>query len=111
MAHKANINFYLYSGFNTSANDSFTAYQHLKATGINFTHLHYGDPAQHEEVINWVNNTFKGTPYEIVVENFPFVTYEKAFDVRDTPPRELVLINGLQNILNTDWKALESFEG
>jgi len=111
MAHKANINFYLYTGFNGGSADAFAAYQHVKASGINFTHMHYNDPEAQAEVLNWAKTNFAGTPYEADVQNFPFVVYEKAFDIRDTPPREQVLVYGLSAITATDWKALESFEG
>lgn len=111
MAHRANINFYLYTGFGADSAQAFDAYQHLKSLGLEFTHLHYNSPDQYGAVLEWANNTFSGTPYEAVVTGFPFIVYEKAFDVRDTPPREPVLVYGLDAIKATDWKALESFAG
>lgn len=111
MAHRANINFYLYTGFNASALDSFEAFQHMKASGIDFSHLHYADPVQHEEVINWANQNFANTPYAANVTQFPFATYDKAFDFKDNPPRETVLVYGVDAIKAIDWAALANFEG
>lgn len=111
MAHKANINFNLYTGFSSDAAQSFEAYQHLQAAGLEFTHLHYNDPAGHGEILGWANSAFAGTPYEVAVTGFPFVVYEKAYDIRDNPPREMVLVYGLDAIRNTDWAALQAFEG
>lgn len=111
MAHRANINFYLYTGFNASALDSFEAFQHMKASGIDFSHLHYADPVQHEEVINWANQNFANTPYAANVMSFPFATYDKAFDFKDNPPRETVLVYGVDAIKAIDWAALANFEG
>ena len=111
MAHKANINFYLYTGFGADAAVAFEAYQHLKSIDLGFVHLHYNSPDQYTEVLSWANTAFAGTPYEANVQGFPFVVYEKAFDIRDTPPREPVLVYGLNAIKATDWKALEAFAG
>ena len=36
---------------------------------------------------------------------------EKAFDIKDTPPRIQVLVHGLEDILATPWAELEQFEG
>lgn len=111
MAHKANVNFHLYTGFNGNASQSFEAYEHLKAANLDFIHLHYNDPNGHSEVLNWANTAFANTPYAADVQNFPFVVYEKAFDIRDNPPREPVLVYGLNAIKATDWQALAAFEG
>lgn len=111
MAHKANINFYLYTGFNSSAPQAYEAFQHMKASGIEFSHMHYADPVQHEEVIKWANENFANTPYAANVLDFPFVTYDKAFDFKDNPPRETVLVYGVDAIKAIDWAELANFEG
>lgn len=111
MAHRANVSFYLYTGFNSSALESYEAFQHMKASGIEFSHLHYADPEQHEICINWANETFANTPYATSVTSFPFVTYDKAFDFKDVPPRETVLVYGVDAIKAIDWAALANFEG
>lgn len=109
--HKANLNFYLYTGFDENSLNSVQAYQHLKGSGIQFTHMHYHDPDQNSLVLNWVKNVFVNTEYNIENAEFPFIVYEKAFDIRDNPPRQRVLVHGISNILATDWTALEAFEG
>jgi hypothetical protein len=108
--HKANINFYLYTGFNESAADGVQAVNHLYASGINFAHMHYFDRSQ-SDVLTWAKNNFAESEYAVESPQFPFVVYEKAFDITDTPARKQVLVYGLDAILNTDWAALESFEG
>jgi hypothetical protein len=109
--HKANLNFYLYVGFDSNAADSFQAKEHLDASGIQYTLMHYYDTNQMAEVREWAKNSFASTEYAVNSPQFPFVVYEKAFDIRDTPPRIQVLVHGLEDILATPWAELEQFEG
>ena len=109
--HKANLNFYLYTGFDETAADGFQALEHLNESGIQYTHMHYFNTAQMVEVRNWAEQNFANTEYAVTSPQFPFVVYEKAFDIRDTPPRQQVLVHGIDNILATLWATLESFEG
>jgi hypothetical protein len=108
--HKANINFYLYTGFNESASAGVQALNHLDASGIKYNHMHYFSKTQ-TDVLNWVKDNFADSEYAVESPQFPFVVYEQAFDIKDTPARKQVLVHGIDDILNTDWAALESFEG
>lgn len=107
MAHRANIEFDLYTGLSPTATDSFHAYEHVKASGINFRHLHYGDPQQAVEVENTLKTWFPDEP-DI---NMPFVVYVEAYDFKDVPNRVLKIVKGLSAIKAVDWKALSDFEG
>ena len=107
MAHRLNIEFYLYTGFNETANNSYAAYQYLKSLGVGFQHLHYGDPSQHADVFNNMKTWF---PAEAEL-SFPFVTYAEIYANTDTPPRVQKLVAGKEAIFATDWKALENFSG
>jgi hypothetical protein len=107
MAHRLNIEFYLYTGFNETGNESYAAYQYLKSIGFGFQHLHYGDPSQHEEVIKGVKNWFTG----MTELQFPFMTYSEIYSSSDTPPRIAKIVVGKEAIFATDWKALEDFTG
>jgi hypothetical protein len=109
--HKANINFYLYTAFDSTALDGFQAKQDLDASGIQYTLMHYYDADQVLILKNWVKTTFAETEYAVESPQFPFVVYEKAFDIKDTPPRIQVLVHGLEDILATPWAELEQFEG
>lgn len=107
MAHRLNIEFYLYTGFNETASDSYAAYQYMKSLDVGFQHLHYGDPVQHEEVFKNLQSWFP----EDEVAAFPFVTYSEIYANSDTPPRVQKLVAGKEAIFATDWKALENFSG
>jgi hypothetical protein len=109
--HKANLNFYLYTGFDESASDGVQALAVLNESGIEFTHLHYFHSPQIEEVREWARKASENTEYSVPAASFPFVVYEKAFDTRDNPPREHVLVHGLSEILSTNWVELSAFEG
>jgi hypothetical protein len=107
MAHRLNIEFYLYTGFNQTANDAYAAYQYLKSIDFGFQHLHYGDPAQHEEVLVNLRSWFP----DQTEFNFPFMTYSEIYANSDTPPRVPRIVIGKEAIFATDWKALENFSG
>jgi hypothetical protein len=108
--HKANLNFYLYTGFNHTALDCVHAVEHLNSSGIEYIHMHYFDLSQ-SDVLTWARDNFTNTEYAIESPQFPFVVYEKAFDIRDNPPRQQVLVHGLESILSTSWAELAAFEG
>jgi hypothetical protein len=111
MAHKLNINFTIYTAFDASSAQSLEALAVLKTTGINISHAHYFDANQIEEVLAALRTWFVGTPQEGSPVAFPFVVYEKAYDITDTPAREPVLVHGLSAIQATDWQALVDFKG
>ena len=111
MAHKLNINFTLYTAFDENAAQSIEAVKALKATGLNFSHVHYFDFDQMNDVLGSLQTWFADTADAGLPQAYPFVIYEQAFDILDTPPRKPVLIHGLDAITATDWKALEDFRG
>jgi hypothetical protein len=108
MAHIRNDDFYLYTGFTANGNENYEAFEFLTNSGLQFRHLHYGDPKQHPEVISSIQNWFPELETPIT---FPFVTYSKNWQVTDPLPRTPEIVIGLQNIKNTDWNALETFQG
>jgi hypothetical protein len=111
MAHKLNINFVVYTALDANAAQSLEALAALKASGINVAHAHYFDAEQINDVLAALRTWFVGTPQEGLPVGFPFVVYEKAYDITDTPAREPVLIHGLSAIQATDWQALANFKG
>jgi hypothetical protein len=116
MAHKANANFYLYTGLTSNASECSEAYEHLRALFPNedntklggpFTHLFYGDPSQIPEVITNLQTWF----LDMEPLAFPLVTYDQIYDFTDQPNRIVKCVNGLDAIKSTDWVALTSFAG
>ena len=106
MAHKANIEFYLYTSFNETAADGYSAYQTMQSSGISYRHLHYADPTQVATVVENVQTWF---PEQQVV--LPFVVYTQQYEDSDPQPRVPVLVAGLSEIEAADWVALASFSG
>jgi hypothetical protein len=106
MAHKANIEFYLYTSFNETAADGYSAYLAMQNSGISYRHLHYGDPTQTPSVVANVQTWF---PDQSVA--LPFVVYTQQYEDTDPQPRIPVLVSGLSEIQAADWVALVSFSG
>lgn len=107
MAHRANTEFILYTGFNSDAENSFLAYEFMKSTGIEFNHLHYNNPEAIDTMLHAIKTWF---PDEASLK-VPFVTYQEAYDWNDPVARIPKVIVGLDAIKNTDWNALFSFRG
>jgi hypothetical protein len=107
MAHRANINFNLYTGFDSNASNSFEAFDFIQKTGIEFNHLHYNTP---EAVITMLQAITTWFPDENSL-NVPFVTYEEAYDWDDTPARVLKVVVGLDSIKAVNWSELFTFRG
>lgn len=107
MAHKANVEFYLYTGFNQDATECYSALQHLRTTGLQYRHLHYGDDAPHADVLESVGSWFSPKPDM----RFPFVTYFEQYEFSDPQDRVAKIVIGLDAIKATDWDALQKFSG
>lgn len=108
MAHKRNEDFYLYTGLCVDNGDGYNALMHLRSldqNGFRFKHLHYGEPAQHAELLQNLKTWQSG------LENlaFPFVIYTKVYDFEDNPNRVAEFVLGLTNIQSTDWVSLYNF--
>lgn len=104
MAHIKNADFYLYTGLTANGNDCYEALKFLNDSGIQFIHLHYGDPAQHEEVLHNVGTWFQGQDVTI---DFPFVHYNEVIDI--DPYKTVKAIVGIDAIKSTDWVSLFNF--
>ncbi len=90
---------YLYSGLTpTGGNDSASAVQWLQENNIQFTHLWYGDTAQHAGVFEAINTWDIGT-----FTDFPFVVYDEVHDDNTTVRQAL---NGLSEIQNSNLVEL-----
>ena len=111
MAHKLNINFSLYTAFDENSLASVEAVAAMQNSGIKFSHLHYYDLQQKEEVLGNLRTWFAETDSAGLPTAYPFVIYDKAYEITDTPPRESVIVHGLDAIKATDWKSLEDFKG
>jgi hypothetical protein len=92
---------YLYSGLTpTGGNDSASALQWLQENNIQFTHLWYGDTAQHASVFEAMNTWGIGT-----FSDFPFVVYDEVHDDNTTVKQAL---NGLSEIQNSNLVELSA---
>lgn len=111
MAHKLNINFALYTAFDENAALSIEAVKLMQASGISFQHVHYFDFDQMQEVLTSVQTWFAETEQAGLPNAYPFVLYEQAYDITDTPARKSVLVQGLDAIRATDWQSLKNFQG
>jgi len=92
---------YLYSGLTpTGGNDSASALLWLQENNIQFTHLWYGDTAQHASVFEAINTWGIGT-----FSDFPFVVYDEVHDDNTTVKQAL---NGLSEIQNSNLVELSA---
>lgn len=107
MAHKGNIEFYLYTGFNQDATEAYAALEYLRTTALQYRHLHYGDDAAHADVFTSVGSWFETVP----AMKFPFVVYTEQYEFTDPQNRVSKIVIGLDNIKATDWNALQAFSG
>lgn len=79
-------NVHLYTAFDATALDAIDCYEALTAAEVSFTHLHYTDPAQRQQVLAAVSTWHN--PYlpeeqqqpRPPVTAFPFVTYDERHD-------------------------------
>lgn len=108
MAHIKNDEFYLYTGLTANGNECFEALEHLNNTGLQFKHLHYGDPRQHGDLITNIKTWFPGTQIDIAM---PFVTYVEVYEFQDPVSRVARIVNGLAEIQNINWQELANFNG
>lgn len=107
MTHKANVEFYLYTGLNEDASEAYAALQHLRTTALQYKHLHYGEDAPHADVFSSVGGWFDPAP----TVKFPFVTYVEQHEFADPQERVPKIVIGLDAIKATDWNALQAFSG
>lgn len=92
---------YLYSGLTpTGGNDSASALLWLQENNIQFTHLWYGDTAQHASVFEAMNTWGIGT-----FSDFPFVVYDEVHDDNTTVK---LALNGLSEIQNSNLVELSA---
>lgn len=108
MAHIKNDEFYLYTGLTSNGNECYEAYTILANSNIQFRHLHYGDPKQHQEMIANISTWFPNLNAEI---SMPFIVYTKIYEFNDPAPREPEIILGIENIRSTNWSELFNFKG
>jgi hypothetical protein len=108
MAHIKNDDFYLYTGLTANGDECHEALTFLNSTGIQFRHLHYGDPAQHNEVLTNVGTWFQD---QGITPAFPFVHYTEVNEFNDNPYKVVRIVNGLTAIKAADWNGLFNFAG
>lgn len=95
-------NIYLYTGLSSTGADSAEALAWVQDNNVPHTHLHYGDPAQHQEVLSAVSTwTFGGGNMELT--EFPFVIYEER---HDDYSMVLQCLYGLEAIKNSNLVEL-----
>ena len=107
MTHRANVEFTLYTGFDSDAANSYGAFEFLESTGIQFTHLHYNNPEAVNTMLHAIQTWF---PDEASLK-VPFMTYQEAYDWDDPKPRIVKAVVGLDAIKAADWNALFTFRG
>lgn len=110
MAHTRNEEFVLYTGFTVNGDECFAAADHLKDLQYPIRHLHYGDPAQHEELINNLTTWFtvRGEDPKL---KFPFVVYLEVHEDTDFLDKIAKAVIGIDAIKAIDWPALITFKG
>jgi hypothetical protein len=106
MAHIRNDEFYLYTGLTANGNECFEAYSILQNSGIQFRHLHYGDPSQHTSVIDNIKTWFPDREEDITM---PFVTYVNVYEFQDPVQRIAVVVTGIEEIRNANWQELFNY--
>lgn len=94
-------NIYLYTGLTPSGGDSYAAKQWMEDQGIEYVHLHYAEPAQHESVFEALRTWFP----EQEILDFPFVIYDERHDDYSVEKRCLY---GLDEITNSNLAELTS---
>lgn len=94
-------NIYLYTGLTKNATASFEAKEWMDSTGIQYTHLHYADPAQHESVFSALSTWFPDE--QVAIADFPFVIYDERHDDYTSAP---CLLYGLDEIKNSNLVEL-----
>lgn len=91
-------NIYLYTGMTKDGGGpSADAKAWMDAEGIEYTHLHYGDPAQHASVFEALGTWFPDS--EVAIADFPFVIYEERHDDYSSAQR---LLYGLDAITGSN---------
>ena len=97
-------NIYLYTGLTpTGGNDSASATQWLDQNNIQYTHLWYGDPAQHQSVFDAVNTWGIGT-----FSDFPFVIYDEVEDDGSKVQQALIGLSAITSSNLVELSALGS---
>jgi hypothetical protein len=94
-------NVYLYTGLTKNGAASFEAKEWMDASGIEYTHLHYADPAQHASVFEALGTWFPDE--EVAIADFPFVVYEERHDDYSSVQR---LLYGLEAITGSNIAEL-----
>lgn len=70
-------NIYLYTALTATASDSFEAKTWMDQSGVSYTHLHYHDINQVQDVLSAISTWF---PSQLPLLDFPFVTYEERYN-------------------------------
>lgn len=84
---------YLYTGLTpTGGNNCALAIQWLEDNNIEYTHLWYSDPDQHQSVFDSLNTWDIGT-----FSDFPFVIYDEVHDDYTTVRRALIGMSEIEN--------------
>ena len=96
-------NIYLYSGPTADGNDddSVAALAWMEDSELDFTHLRYGDPEQHEAVFTALNSWGIGEFTE-----FPFVIYDEKHDDYTTVRQAIIGLDAITNSNLVELSAL-----
>lgn len=95
-------NIYLYTGLTKNGGGpSAEAKAWLDEQGVEYTHLHYGDPEQHASVFEALSTWFPNE--DVSIADFPFVVYEERQDDYSAVQR---LLYGLEAITSSNLVEL-----
>lgn len=93
---------YLYTGLTpTGGDNSAVALEWMRDNNIDFTHLWYGDPVQHESVFSALNSWNIGE-----FSDFPFVVYDEKHDDYTTVRQALIGLDAITNSNLVELSAL-----
>lgn len=110
MAHTRNEEFVLYTGFAANGDECFAAAEHLKDLQYPIRHLHYGDPAQHEELLANLTTWFTSRGNTVDLK-FPFVIYLEVHEDTDVTDKIAKAVIGIDAIKAINWPELITYKG
>jgi hypothetical protein len=97
-------NIYLYTGLTpTGGNDSAIAQKWLEDNNVQYSHLWYGDPAQHASVFESLNTWEIGE-----FNDFPFVIYDERHDDYTVVKQALIGLDAITNSNLVELSALQA---
>ena len=100
---------YLYTNLTWAegeTSDSVEARKYLDDNGVQYIHLNYADPAQHEAALAPLRTWMFSDGLHTEITDFPFIIYSEVHDDMDSSMYPKVLIYGLDAIKQSNLTDL-----